>query len=92
MLLGDINYVLSLGYVLTFLLATTAGMSMLHAFRNMVQLEIHAGRATRCLPGDSAEFLFHFHNPGELARSACTCATRMATTPSLTCPARTTGK
>ncbi|MFA7400864.1 MAG: DUF58 domain-containing protein, partial [Sideroxydans sp.] len=43
MLLGDINYNLSLGYVLTFLLATTGGISMLHAFRNMAQIEIHAG-------------------------------------------------
>jgi uncharacterized protein (DUF58 family) len=68
MLLGDINYVLSLGYVLTFLLGTMAVMSMLHAFRNMVKLEIRAGRAAPVFAGDSAEFLFHFHNPGKLAR------------------------
>jgi uncharacterized protein (DUF58 family) len=68
MLLGDINYVLSLGYVLTFLLGTMAVMSMLHAFRNMARLEIRAGRAAPVFAGDNAEFLFHFHNPGELAR------------------------
>ncbi len=68
MLLGDINYVLSLGYVLTFLLATMAVMSMLHTFRNMVKLEIHAGRAAPVFAGDNAEFLFHFNNPGVLAR------------------------
>jgi len=68
MLLGDINYVLSLGYVLTFLLATTAIMSMLHAFRNMVKLEIRAGRVAPVFAGDSAEFLFHFHNSGHLTR------------------------
>ncbi|HEY5993977.1 MAG TPA: DUF58 domain-containing protein [Gallionellaceae bacterium] len=68
MLLGDINYVLSLGYVLTFLLATMAVMSMLHTFRNMVKLEIHAGRAAPVFAGDSAEFQFHFNNPGTLAR------------------------
>lgn len=68
MLLGDINYILSLGYVLTFLLATMAIMSMLHAFRNMVKLEIRAGRVAPVFAGDSAEFLFHFHNPGGLAR------------------------
>ena len=44
MLLGCINYNLSLGYVLTFLLAMTAVMSMLHAFRNLAHLEIRAGR------------------------------------------------
>lgn len=68
MLLGDINYVLSLGYVLTFLLATMAVMSMLHAFRNLVKLEIRAGRAAPVFAGDNAEFLFHVHNPGELGR------------------------
>lgn len=68
MLLGDINYILSLGYVLTFLLATMAVMSMLHAFRNMVKLEIRAGRVDPVFAGDNAEFLFHFHNAGNLAR------------------------
>jgi len=46
MLLGDINYNLSLGYALTFLLATAGAMTMLHAFRNMAQLEVRAGRTT----------------------------------------------
>ncbi len=68
MLLGDINYNLSLGYVLTFLLATTAGMSMLYAFRNMAQLEIHAGHVEPVFAGEHARFVFHFHNPGSLPR------------------------
>ena len=68
MLLGDINYNLSLGYVLTFLLTTTAGMSMLHAFRNMAQLEIHAGYVEPVFVGEQAHFVFHFHNPGSLVR------------------------
>ena len=68
MLLGDINYNLSLGYVLTFLLATTAGMSMLHAFRNMAQLEIHAGYVESVFAGERAKFVFHFNNPGRLDR------------------------
>ncbi|HLP96968.1 MAG TPA: DUF58 domain-containing protein [Sideroxyarcus sp.] len=68
MLLGDINYNLSLGYVLTFLLATTAGMSMLHAFRNMAQLEIRAGYVEPVFAGEQARFVFHFNNPGTLDR------------------------
>ncbi len=68
MLLGDINYNLSLGYVLTFLLATTAGMSMLYAFRNLAQLEIHAGYVEPAFAGELAHFVFHFNNPGTLAR------------------------
>lgn len=68
MLLGDINYNLSLGYVLTFLLATASGMSMLHAFRNMAQLEIRAGHVEPVFAGEQAYFVFHFNNPGRLTR------------------------
>lgn len=68
MLLGDINYNLSLGYVLTFLLATMALMNMLYAFRNMARLEIRAGHADSVFAGGSAQFLFYFHNNGELER------------------------
>jgi uncharacterized protein (DUF58 family) len=68
MLLGDINYNLSLGYVLTFLLTTTGGITMLHAFRNMAQLEIRAGYVEPVFAGEQAHFVFHFHNPGRLIR------------------------
>jgi uncharacterized protein (DUF58 family) len=68
MLLGDINYTLSLGYILTFLLATTGGITMLHAFRNMAQLEIRAGYVEPVFAGEQAHFVFHFHNPGTLTR------------------------
>lgn len=68
MLLGDINYNLSLGYVLTFLLGTTAMMTMLHAFRNMAQLEIRAGRVDAVFAGEMAQFVFHFHNNSSLSR------------------------
>jgi uncharacterized protein (DUF58 family) len=68
MLLGDINYNLSLGYMLTFLLATASGMSMLHAFRNMAKLEIRAGHVAPVFAGEHAYFIFHFNNPGTLTR------------------------
>lgn len=68
MLLGDINYNLSLGYVLTFLLGTTTMMTMLHTFRNMAQLEVRAGRSDAVFAGDMAQFVFHFHNNGRLPR------------------------
>lgn len=60
MLLGCINYNLSLGYVLTFLLAMMAVLSMLHAFRNLAHLEIHAGRSDAVFSGQTAKFLLHF--------------------------------
>jgi uncharacterized protein (DUF58 family) len=68
MLLGDINYNLSLGYILTFLLATMAAMTMLHAFRNMAQLEVRAGRADAVFAGDDALFVFYLHNHSNLTR------------------------
>jgi len=68
MLLGDINYNLSLGYVLTFLLATMALMSMLHAFRNLAHLEIRAGHTDAVFSGGTAQFVLHFHNHGKLPR------------------------
>jgi uncharacterized protein (DUF58 family) len=68
MLVGDINYNLSLGYVLTFLLGTMGMMSMLHAFRNMAQLQVRAGHVEPVFAGSTAQFAFHFHNNGSLPR------------------------
>lgn len=68
MLLGDINYNLSLGYVLTFVLTMMAVMSMLHAFRNLAQIEIRAGHADPVFNGDTAQFLLHFNNRSKLPR------------------------
>lgn len=68
MLLGDINYNLSLGYVLTFLLTMMAVMSMVHAFRNLAHIEVSAGRTDPVFSGQTAQFLFHFRNPSKLPR------------------------
>ncbi|MGA7750233.1 MAG: DUF58 domain-containing protein [Gallionella sp.] len=68
LLLGDINYNLSLGYVLTFLLTMMAVMSMLHAFRNLAHLKIRAGRAEPVFSGKIARFIFHFNNRSKLSR------------------------
>ena len=68
MLLGDINYNLSLGYVLTFMLAMMAVMSMLHSFRNLAHLEIRPGRAEPVFCGDTAHFVLHFNNRSALPR------------------------
>ncbi len=68
MMLGNINYNLSLGYVLTFVLTMMAVMSMLHAFRNLAHLEIRPGHADAVFSGDTAHFVLHFNNPGKLPR------------------------
>ena len=62
MMLGNINYNLSLGYVLTFLLTMMAVISMLHAFRNLAHLEIHASHAEAVFRGETAHFLLYFNN------------------------------
>ena len=68
MLLSDINYNLSLGFVLTFLLAMMAVISILHTFRNLAHLEIRAGRADAVFSGETAQFLLHFHSRSKLPR------------------------
>jgi uncharacterized protein (DUF58 family) len=56
MLLGAINYNLSLGYVLTFLLAGLGVTAILHTFRNLVRLSIAPGRAPPVFAGEMASF------------------------------------
>lgn len=68
MMLGNINYNLSLGYVLTFIVTMMAQMSMLHAFRNLAHLEVRAGHADAVFSGDTAIFMLHFNNPSKLSR------------------------
>lgn len=62
MLLGDINYSLSLGYVLTFLLAMMAVLSMLHAFQNLAGLQIRTGRTDAVFCGNTAYFQYYFNS------------------------------
>ena len=63
MLLGSMNYNLSLGYVLVFLLATMAMVSILHTFRNLAHLRVSAERAAPVFAGDSVTFPIRFESP-----------------------------
>ena len=56
MLFGSINYSLSLGYMLTFLLAGLGVVSILHTFRNLAHLYVSAGRVDNVFAGDWARF------------------------------------
>lgn len=62
LLVGSINYFLSLGYVLTFLLAGLAVVSIIHTFRNLVRLEIAAGRCEPVFAGATASFPLRLAN------------------------------
>jgi len=62
MLIGSINYNLSLGYVLTFLLAGLGIVSILHTFRNLVHLYVSGGRVSSVFAGDTAQFQIVLEN------------------------------
>jgi len=68
MLLGCVNYNLSLGYLFTFLLAAAGVVSMLHTFRNLARMQIAPGRAQPVFAGDEAVFIILLTNVTRLTR------------------------
>ena len=64
LLIASINYSLSLGFLLTFLLASMGSVSMLHTFRNLARLSISPGKGEPVFAGDIAQFALVFSNPG----------------------------
>ncbi|MBS0545936.1 MAG: DUF58 domain-containing protein [Proteobacteria bacterium] len=62
MLIASINYSLSLGYGLTFLIAGIGVASIIHAFRNLFCLSVSAGRCEPAFCGESARFVFQVAN------------------------------
>lgn len=56
MLLASINYNLSLGYLITFLLGGVGVVAILHGFRNLVGLAIQPGKAEPVFAGGLAHF------------------------------------
>ncbi|MDP1611731.1 MAG: DUF58 domain-containing protein [Sulfuritalea sp.] len=61
-LLGAMNYNLSLGHALVFLLAGLGVVAILHTFRNLVLLEIRPGRCEPVFVGDLARFALVLQN------------------------------
>jgi uncharacterized protein (DUF58 family) len=70
MLLGSINYNLSLGYVLVFLLAGNGMVSMLHTWRNLARTSLRPGKTASVFAGDIARFRVQVENPGRLTRTS----------------------
>lgn len=68
LLIGSINYLLSLGYLLTFLLAGLGIVAIVHSFRNLVSLEIEPGRSPPVFAGTLATFGLLMRNPRPDAR------------------------
>lgn len=63
LLIASINYSLSLGYLLTFLLAGLGGIAMLHTFRNLLHLSISPGKVEPVFAGDTSHFSIVLANP-----------------------------
>jgi uncharacterized protein (DUF58 family) len=70
MLAGSINYGLSLGLVLTFLLGSFGITAMLHTFRNLAGLRVTAIRVDAVFAGETAQFAVGVHNPAQAFRYA----------------------
>jgi len=65
LLLASINYTLSLGFVLTFLLASMGGVAMLHTWRNLAHLKLRPGRCDPVFAGDGAHFSITAETPSQ---------------------------
>ena len=57
LLVGSINYALSLGYYVTFLLASLGNIAMLHTWRNLVYLQIEILHAKSVFAGEFAQVI-----------------------------------
>jgi uncharacterized protein (DUF58 family) len=63
LLLASINYALSLGFVLTFLLAAMGSVAMLHTWRNLAHLKLRPGRCDPVFAGDTVYFRVVLESP-----------------------------
>lgn len=74
MLLGAINYDLSLGHALVFLLAGLGIVAMVQTFRNLIGLRLMPGRVEPVFAGDPARFPIRIENTRAYARRSLTLA------------------
>ncbi|WP_153108948.1 DUF58 domain-containing protein [Propionivibrio limicola] len=70
MLIGAINYNLSLGHALVFLLMALGLVAMVHTFRNLLGLRLTPGPAEAVFAGETARFPLFVENPRRHARYA----------------------
>lgn len=70
LLIASINYSLSLGYALTFLLAGAGASSILHAFRNLLGLRLQPASAEPCFAGEPLRLTLAMDNPAHRPRPA----------------------
>lgn len=69
MLMASMNYSNSMGFMLTFTLASLAVVAMNATHSNLLELELAAGRAAPVFAGETARFLVQVRNAGRRART-----------------------
>jgi uncharacterized protein (DUF58 family) len=70
MLVGSINYNLSLGYVLVFLLTGNGIVAMLHTWRNLARIALRPGKSDPVFAGEFAWFRIQVENPSSFRRTS----------------------
>lgn len=70
MLVGSVNYNLSLGFVLTFLLFGLWIVTLLHTWRNLAHVALRPGKTTRVFAGEPAAFEIQLVNTSAVERIA----------------------
>jgi len=68
MLFGSMNYNNSMGYMLTFLLASMTIVSILHTHRTLLGLRIEVGKVAPVFAFETAQFQLWLDNRGQIAR------------------------
>jgi uncharacterized protein (DUF58 family) len=88
LLVGSINYALSLGFALTFLLGGMGLAAMAHTARNLARMAISVGRVEPVFVGEAAQFRLYldsraaFDRPAILARQMASKAQLVVDVPS----------
>ena len=70
LLIGSINYMLQLGYLLTFLVASMAVVGMHNTHSNLAQIVLRCVRSSRFTPATSRPFEINVTNPTTVDRFA----------------------
>ncbi len=78
MLVASINYSLSLGYALCFLLTGLFWATLLHTYRNLAGLCVDHLDSEPAFCGETLDFRLRLHNPSTLARHALQVSTRQS--------------
>lgn len=83
LLLAAVNYTNALAYLLTFLLASLAIVSILHTQRNLLHLRVIPGGGPPVFAGEAAQFRICLHNDGARHRRGVRVESATVATPAV---------